>query len=228
MDKTVKTAIHDCRTHFLRAAAGHPKIRLGETLKERVFEPSKELWVSLALPGSQVKISEWTREQLIACDTWEHERSQMIRKWSAYHNLNFEWVRRAALDALLFGSWSAKPFGAISGYRPSDLAWLPWFFEFESEPTYRKEMKAYFQKALETHIRDVKRERGRLLPDRGSRRIHYSWAAERVCLGWKWNEIANAYPQSVSWQAVRIAVKGILVNIDIPDVQSKGPKRSAS
>jgi len=214
--------------HFLRAAAEHSEIRLGDTLKTRVFEPSKELWVSLALPGRHVPVSEWTREQLIACDTWERERSQMIKKWSADHNLNFEWVRRVAIDALLLGSWPAKPFGANSGYRPPDLAWLPWFFEFDSERIYRKEMKAYFQRALETHIRDVKRERGRLLPDRGSRRIHYSWAAERVCLGWKWNDIANAFPQSVSWQAVRNAVRQILEKIDIPDAESKRPQKSAS
>lgn len=228
MDYTVKTAIRDCRMHFLRAAAEHSQIRLGDTLKARVFEPCKELWVSLALPGPHVPVAEWTSEQLIACETWEHERSQMIKKWSADHNLNFEWVRRAAIDTLSFGSWSAKPFGSTQGYRPPDLAWLPWFLEFESERAYRKEMKAYFQKALETHIREVKRERSRLLPDRGSRRAHYDWAAERVCLGWKWNDIANAYPQSVSWQAVRNAVKRILDKIDIPEVQSTRPKKSAS
>jgi hypothetical protein len=221
MDKTVRTAIRDCCMHFLRAAAEHSEIRLGDTLKARVFEPSTELWASLALPEPQVPVSEWTREQLIACDTWEHERSQMIRKWSAYHNLSFEWVRRAAIDAMVFGSWSAKPFGAISGYRPPDLAWLPWFFEFESERAYRKEMKAYFQKALEIHIREVKRQS--FLPDRGSQGAHYRWAAERVCLGWKWSDIASAYPASVSWQAVRKAVLQILRKIDIAEVQSKRP-----
>jgi hypothetical protein len=208
-------------------AAEHPKIRVGETVKERVFEPSKELWVSLAWPGPHVPVSEWTREQFIACDTWEHERSQMIKKWSADHNLNFEWVRRAAIDALSFGSWSAKPFGSILGHRPRDLPWLPWF-EFASEPTCRKEMKAYSQKTLEPHIRDVKRERGRFLPDRSSQGNHYRWTAERVCLGWKWHAIANNNKPSVSWQAVEKAVRKILQRIDVPEVQSKRPKKSTS
>ena len=89
-------------------------------------------------------------------------------------------------------------------------------------------MKTKFATELEAHIRDVKRLRSQLLPDRGSSETHYGWAAERVCIGRKWTDLANANPVRISWQAVRNAVEPILAKIGIPQTQRKRRKKRAS
>jgi len=146
-------------------------------------------------------------------------------------HLYYDWVLSEAAGQLT--DWRSFPerkgaFTEILGYIAPQFHLEPWHFDYEMEDAYRKRMRAKLATVLEAHIRDVKRLRGQLLPDRGSRDTHYRWAAERVCLGLKWNDIAKAYPVDISWQAVRNAVQPILAKIGIPQTQPKPRKKRSS
>ena len=145
-------------------------------------------------------------------------------------HLYYDWVLSEAAEQLTdWRSFQRRgAFTEILGYIAPQFHLEPWHFDYELEDGYRKRLKAKFATALEAHIRDVKQLRSQLLPDRGSRASHYRWAAERVCLGLKWNDIAKANPIDVSWQAVRNAVQPILAKIGIPQTQPKQRKKPAS
>jgi hypothetical protein len=211
-----KTAIRECRFHFLRAAAEHPQIRLGESLKERVFNPRQKLWADLGLPVPNKPALEWTTEQHLASETFDREYQRLIEAWAADHNLSYEWVHSAVHSTLAYDSFPTKAFPIVPGYQPPKFMWTSWYFGFESEKEYRKRIKADFQEALEAHIRAVRRVHMDFLPGRGSTDAHYRWAAERICLDWRWFKIAEQNGVLVTWQAVRKAVLPLLERIGIP------------
>ena len=226
---TESTAIAECRRLFLKAAASHPEIRLAESLGEQVLIPTQKLRVELGLfnlPESQWQAVHWK-----AHESWSRKNQRLLRSWAKDANLDFDWVLSDAGQQLT--TWRSfpelkTPFTDIFGYQAPEFFVEPWFFDLEQEGPYRRRMKAKFATVLEAHIRDVKQLRTSLLPDHGSRAPHYRWAAERVCLGRNWNEIANANPVRVSWQAVRKAVQPILAKIGIPRTQPKRRKKRAS
>jgi hypothetical protein len=228
---TESTAVAECRRLFLKAAARHPKIRLAESLRERVLIPTEKSWVKLGLPVPNLPASQWKPVHDKALESWNHEHERLLRSWATDLHLNYDWVLSEAAAQLT--DWRSFPertgaFTGILGYIAPQFYWEPWHFDHEMEGAYRKRMKANFATALEEHIRDVKDLRSSLLPDRGSRETHYGWAAERVCLGRKWTDISKAHPVDISWQAVRNAVQPILAKIGIPQTQRKQRKKPAS
>jgi hypothetical protein len=226
---TESTAVEECRRLFLKAAASHPKICLADSLRETVLIPTQQLRVELGL--SNLPESQWQAVHWKAHESWSRKNQRLLRSWAKDANLDFDWVLSDGGQQLT--TWRSfpelkTPFTAIFGYRAPDFFLEPWFFDHEQEGAYRRRMKAKFATVLEAHIRDVKRLRSSLLPDRGSRVTHYHWAAERVCLGLKWNDIAKAHRVQVSWQAVRNAVQPILEKIGIPQTQPKPRKKRPS
>jgi hypothetical protein len=228
---TESTAVEECRRLFLKAAAGHRKIRLADSLRERVLVPTEKLWVELGLPAPNLPASKWTPAYWKAHESWGRENDRLLRSWAMDLHLYYDWVLSEAAGQL--ADWRSFPerkgaFTEILGYIAPQFHLEPLHFDYELKDAYRKRMKAKFATVLEAHIRDVKRLRSQLLPDRGSRAPHYRWAAERVCLDRNWNEIANANPVRVSWQAVCKAVQPILAKIGIPRTQPKQRKKRAS
>lgn len=228
---TESTAVDECRRLFLKAAAAQPKIRLADSLRERVLVPTQKLWVELGLPVPNLPASEWKPAHWKAHDSWVAENDRLLRSWAKDLHLYYDWVLSEATGQL--ADWRSFPerrdaFTGILGYIAPQFYLEPWHFDHESEGDYRKRMKVRFVNALAAHIRDVKRLRSNLLPDRGSRATHYRWAAEHVCLGWKWSDVAKAQPVHISWQAVRNAVEPILAKIGIPQTQRKRRKKAAS
>lgn len=228
---TESTAVAECRRLFLKAAAGHPKIRLADSLRKKVLIPTGKLWVDSGLPVPNLPSSQWDAAQVKAHESWSRENQRLLRSWAIDLHLYYDWVLSEAAGQLT--DWRSFPehqgsFTEILGYIAPQFHLEPWHFDYEPEEAYRKRMKAKFATALEAHIRDVKQLRGSLLPDRGSRAAHYRWAAERVCLGRKWNDIAKANPVHISWQAVRNAVQPILEKIGIAQTQPKRRKKPAS
>jgi hypothetical protein len=211
-----ETAVRECRLHFLQAAVKCPQIRLGASLHEEVFQPSRKRWAELGLPVPQKPSNEWTPEQDLALQSFVDDEARLIEEWARKHNLNYEWVHSAVTDQLGWESFPKSPFSTIPGYRPPDFIWTAWHYGHESESRYRRRIRAIFEKTLEVYTREVKFQRGRFLKDRGSQAAHYCWAAQRVCLGWSWSRIARENGALVSWQAVRKAVLPKLERIGIP------------
>jgi hypothetical protein len=209
------TALRECRLHFLRAAAAHPRIILGDSLRRQVFEPSKKRWRELGLPEDPDPRRGWTLEQYHALVPYYSAEAQFVRRWASHHHLNYEWVRQAADEIFGAASFPSSPFSTAQRYAFKDFSWADWHFEREDESTYRKRMRAMFRTALNQHISTVKLKRAQFLKDRGSQSSHYRWAAERVCLRWGWSQIAEENRVPVSWQAVRQAVLPILARIGI-------------
>src|ERR1035441_172889 len=96
-----ETAIRECRLRFMQSAAAHPQIQLGESLKTKVFEPSRRRWAELGLPVPNVP--DLTPEQYRALQVFQQEQDRLIEEWAACHNLHYEWVRRIAIDTLEIG-----------------------------------------------------------------------------------------------------------------------------
>ncbi len=228
---TESTAVAQCRQLFLRAAADHPEIRLVDSLRAKVLTPTEELWRKLGLPVPNLPSSQWTPDQRTAKESWNCQHIKLLHEWAGSLNLQYHWVISEAAGQL--SNWGSFPefkdaFTGILGYQAPRFYIESWHVDHEREIPYRKRMKAKFEAVLEEHIREVKRLRSDLLPDRGSRASHYRWAAERVCLGRKWNDIAKKHPVHISWQAVRSAVQPILTKIGILPTQPKQRKKDAS
>jgi hypothetical protein len=216
--------------HFLRAVAAHPKIGLADSLTKQVYEPSVLMWVNSGLRSMPFMNPDHkknkTTEELLALETFYREQWRLIENWSEVHHLNFEWVHCEVAKEISF--WSRvkeRPFDWISRCEPPAFAWEPWGFENEEELPYRKRMRAKFKEALDEYVLRVCHMRKEFLPDRGAQRTHYGWAAERACLNWKWDDIANAHPVPVTWQAVRKAVVPILKRIGIPGNTTQKTKK---
>jgi|HubBroStandDraft_5_1064220.scaffolds.fasta_scaffold27443_4 hypothetical protein len=227
---TESTAVAQCRQLFLKAAAHHPEIRLADSLRAKVFTPTQKLWRKLGLPVPNLPSSQWTPAERTAKESWNRQHIKLLHEWAGNLNLQYDWVISEAAGQL--SNWGSFPeskdaFTGIVGYQAPSFYIEPWHVDHEREIPYRKRMKEKFTAALEAHIREVKRLRSDLLPDRGSRDAHYLWAAERVCLGRKWNDIASQYPVQVSWQAVRNAVQPILKKIGVLPTQPKQGKKDA-
>jgi len=204
----------------MRAAAYHPQIRLADTLREKVLIPTGKLWSELGLPVPHLPASDWKPIHWAALESWDHKNEKLLRSWAEEHNLHYDWVLSDAAAQLT--TWRSFPgikgaFTIILGYRAPQFYIEPWLVDHELEVPYRKRMKARFATALEAYIREVNQLRIRLLPDRGSQGAHYRWAAERVCLNWKWSDIARENGVHVTWQAARKAVRLILTKIGIPE-----------
>jgi hypothetical protein len=213
---TQSTTVEECRLLFLRAAALHPKIRLGDSLRTRVLIPMQGAWAELGLPVPNVPAIEFETDHWKAIPSYNRESHRLIRGWAADLNLDYEWVLSAASRQL--GTWGASPknrsaFANVLGYDAPDFIFEPWFSETESKNSYRNRMKAAFRAALDGHVHNVGRARGRMLANRGSQGAHYRWAAEHVCLRWNWKRIADENAVPITWQAVRKAVLPILQKI---------------
>jgi hypothetical protein len=217
----IDTAVRECRLHFLRAAAKHPDIRLGDSLRKKVFEPERQRWAALGLPAPQKLSQDWTHEQYDALPSFYDARSRLIGEWAASHNLDYEWVHEAARDALGWEIFPTDPFHVIPGYQPPQFLWTPWCFDHESERGYRRRTAAAFQRTLAAYIERVSAERRRYLNHRFSHDSHYHWAVEHVCLGRRFSDIAREtrnrkLKATMTRQAIRNAVLPILERIGIP------------
>jgi hypothetical protein len=178
-----------------------------------------QLWSELGLPVPNLPASEWKPVHWTAIEPWNQKHEALLRGWAEDLNLHYDWVLSEASAQLT--TWRSIPeikgaFTGILGYRAPRFYIESWHADYEMETRYRTRMKAKFEAALESHIRDVNQLRSRLLPDRGSQAAHYRWAAEYVCLKWKWTDIARENGTEVTWQAVSKAVRRILAKIGIP------------
>jgi hypothetical protein len=226
----VATATLKCRLEFLGAAAKHPKIRLGDTLREKVFKPIEQKWADLGLPPV-THMERWIPErhapllQLLFAD-----RARLIMEWAAGHNLPYEWVYAEAERTFMPGMFSASPFKREPAYAAPVFIWPPWS---EGVPAreYRRRAITAFKKQLDWFIQGVKLERSRFLNHRDpySQKIQYCWAAEHVCLQRKFSLIARDARPERTEQAVGKAVGKILARIGIPSHTTLGgPKTGPS
>jgi hypothetical protein len=219
IENTSTTAVRECRLHFLRAAAEHPKIKLADSLRRSVFEPSRKRWAELRLPVPNVPSEQWTPTQYDTLHAFQSEESELVEQWAVRHNIGYEWVYEAAYDALKWEEFPKAAFPFIPGYQPPQFIWVPWFFENEEEMTYRRRRVQDFKRALDEYVGEVNQMRKRFLGHRESHDSHYRWAVEHVCLKWGWASIAKADGR-VSWQAVRGGVIPILDRIGITTTSS--------
>lgn len=216
-----QTSIRKRRLLFLHAAAEHPQIELGVSLRMRVYKPLKTLWIRLGLPFPNKP--EWTPAQYKAVKHWESKQALLIKKWAASHYLDFEWVHEIAREQLV--TWSgwpkSEPFREVPQYMPPDFVWETWSpgHGQESEKSYRRRMLRQFTGDLDAYLRRAQRGPDR---NRGSQSKHYRWTAERVCLGWTFEKIANnesirkdAIDAGLTTQAVSKAVNKLLVKLGI-------------
>jgi hypothetical protein len=222
------TAIRECRLLFLRAAAEHPQIRIWDSLREKVHEPSRRLWTELGLPVPPRPYRELTPEQHLAMEPFSRGRTSLIENWMTGHNLRYEWVYSSALDELTNWSFPVRPFNIFPGYPSPEFTWRAWFFGYDTEQAYRKLVKDDFRKALDEYVRAVKLQRRHFLKNRGSQSAHYRWAVEHICLGWGWSHISRKDRSAVTWQAVRKAVLPILEQIGIPRHNPPKPEMAVS
>ena len=182
--------------------------------------PADKLWIELGLPVPSPQASHLEPAYWTAFESWDQGHEKLLRNWAKDLNLHYDWVLSDAAAQLT--AWRSFPgikdaFTIILGYGAPRFFIEPWFVDHEMEIPYRKRMKVRFAAALEAYIREVNQLRSRLLPNRGSQGAHYRWAAERVCLNWKWSDIARQNGAHVTWQAVRKAVRLILTKIGIPE-----------
>jgi hypothetical protein len=214
-----QTGIRECRLVFLRAAAAHSEIRLGETLHSMVFASLKKSWSDRGLGDREFG---WTDEGQIQSAAYDDEREQLLVAWATESRLPFDWVIEAGRDQI--GAWFAFPddhrnelhaFCVLPGYDPPDF-YIPTWFSNEEEKVFRRRVLKQFRSDLDSHIRSLRLLRSDLLSDRGSQNTHYRWAAERVCLGRTWYQIAAANGVPISSQAISKAVTVILHQIDVP------------
>lgn len=212
-----ETAIRECRLYFLRAAAEHPNIRLGESLRAKVFEPSGEMWAKLGLPVPNVPSCQWRPGQDGALPEFYREQARLIGEWATGHNLNYDWVHQAAGDALGWPTFPAQPFNLRPGYEPPEFIWVGWY-EGEAEKEYRKRVMASFRKQLGAYIRGAKLAHKEVLNHRDpfSQECLYAWAAEHVCLSRQFSEITENVRPARTEQAVRQGVLKVLERIGIP------------
>jgi hypothetical protein len=174
---------------FLRTAADHPRIKLWESLERMFLRPLDTFWRKLGLPFPNVPVSQLTDVQHSKLDEFYKESDRLIHAWAAKHNLDYEWVQIAALDEftthhvpkLRHACFIQLP--ETSG-RPAPH-WEWW--RGESERDYRKRRRAQCNREAREYIRAVKLARQ---APKGVTERHYRWAAERVCLKWKWEHIA--------------------------------------
>ncbi|HEV2201733.1 MAG TPA: hypothetical protein VGR73_18080 [Bryobacteraceae bacterium] len=195
------TAVFECRRLFLIAASDHPKIQLAKTLKKKVFHKA------LSQPDQL--------EPLL----WE---------WARSHNLEYPWVIDEA--RFLYGissipsnarerlGDSQRFFPADFGtthpaYEGPDFAAPPWS-PVESLDAFRKRVKQRFKEELEKYICDLKHAQKSNRVNASAR--HYRWAAERICLGLSWSDIA-VKTEGLSRQAVQKAVRKIFRILGVSD-----------
>ena len=212
------TAVQECRLYFLRAAVKHPDIRLGDSLRERVFEPSEQFWVKLGLPAWPHALEKWMPEQHAALlPRFVAERARLIKEWAAGHNLGYEWVYAEAERTFLPGMFPTSLFALVPADGALRFHLPPWRIG-ESEEEYRKHLDATFQRQSDQFIQAVKLERSRFLNHRDSfsQMSRYSWAAEHVCLKQRFSVIARRARPERTEQGVRKAVVLILERIGIP------------
>jgi len=222
-----ETARRECRLCFLRTAVKHPEIKLGDSLREKVFEPSEQFWVKLGLPAWPHTLEEWIPEQHEALlPRFVSERARLIEEWAAGHSLGYEWVYAEAERTFLPGWFPTSLFTVVPAYKPPPLR--PWRVG-EPEEEYRKGAMASFRRQLESYIQAVKVERSPFLNHRDpfSQTSQYSWAAEHVCLKRRFSVIANNAKPARTEQAISKAVLKILARIGIPSNHNLGRPKKA-
>ena len=204
------------RMLFLRTASKHRGINLGDSYRRIVAEPFEAIWRELDLPVPNVTVSQWTDANFQVLDELYRERDERIQRWMTKSNLDYEWVRRFAIDEL----------GALNAHelRPGNFIQLPdtsrepaphWeWWRDESASHYRTRRRQHCKKEANAYIRAI--ERARKPPSEVTAR-HYRWAAEWVCLDWTWDQIAKSrYNDTpVHFQAVSQAVLPILEELGI-------------
>ena len=169
-------------------ASEHKEIRLLDTLRNEVFQK---------LPN--------TRDDL----------DDLLRDWAQRHHLNYEWVLDMARQLYRLSRVPNANFGTLGpAYEIPPFHPPPWA-PIEPETIYCKRMVARFREFLDQSILECKQSR-KPLQDRGSQSDHYRWAAEHVCLGWGWTEIAKKHRRSLYTQAIRDAVLKVLEKVGIP------------
>ena len=150
------------------------------------------------------------------------ELDRLLCDWARHHHLDYAWVLEEA--RFLYG-YSRIPNSNELFPATFESTWpvydappfqMPPWAPNENLVRYRKRVLAKFKKFLDDSIRKYKLSR-KPLQDRGSQAAHYRWAAEHVCLKWKWGKIARKNGTHVTWQAVGKAVRPILTKIGIPE-----------
>jgi hypothetical protein len=169
----------------------------------------------LGLPVPILLSQQLTPEQYAALSAFWRLEEDLIWKWAAGHNLDYEWVHDAARLALQLEKFPPHPFAFMPGYHPPEFFWESWY-EGEREEDYRKRITTGFREKLGSYIQGVKLKRREFLYHRSvrSQSSHYSWAVEYVCLRLRFSEIA-CHTDGKTPQAIRQAVLPILKRIGI-------------
>jgi hypothetical protein len=213
-----RIATEKCELLFLRAAAGHPKIRLEKSLRENVFVPLQSTAgeIKRLKPGDMLPLPP--------------EFDHLIKQWAQGHNLDYEWVIRHARRTLeiwlvvhpAIGAFESIPELSPPAFQP------PLRLPGESDSDYRKRQVQQFRDTIDQGMREVKRSGKHIPQSRGSETAHYRWAAEHLCLGWTWAQIARKNGAHVSYQAVRQAGLAVFERIGIPDFKPNDERNDPS
>jgi hypothetical protein len=179
-----------------RAAVDHPKIRLEVSLREKVLAPWKQMWPTGF--DSRTVLLPLFSTAVLAPNPIElsPEYDRLVLQWAQGHNLAYEWVVAHARRTVLIWLITSPAFKAFAGgfevSRPSFQP--PLKLPEESERIYLARQVRQLRDESRGYMRDVQRSRKHIPQDRGSQATHYRWAVERVCLGWKWADIAKRTP----------------------------------
>jgi hypothetical protein len=194
------------RLNFLHAAAEHPSIRLADALHADVY--------ALVLRKPKADYEQQFTPEAIGRRA-EIERA--IQRWAERFHLDVGWVIQEAHNAI--NTWQLRP-----GVEPTNpFTWRPLYvhmrqFEWPNwlvgtkEAEYRTLANNAWSAALEAYIDEVKvvkaREKSNRSRDARPVRERYEWAALRICLGWRFPQIAETYSVG-SPQAIQESFKSL-------------------
>jgi hypothetical protein len=194
------TAIREERRRFLVVADTHKKIQLGASLRAEVFIPLLNEWNRLGLDAANLRgvrsKAEWEpfesynalERKLIA--NWVKKRERLAR---------FDWIyERIRLEiSMSFAFHRREPskssFAMQCGYASPDFRIphpIPFFGggDIRNYELQIREVEEVLAK-MQEYVKSLKGARAQLLKDRGSKDMHYGWAALFVCCRWSFAQI---------------------------------------
>jgi hypothetical protein len=183
--------VYEDRLAFLKAAADHKSIRLGDSLHDNVWRKIQE-----------------EREKYESGE----ETEKLMWDWAANFNLAELWAVSMCFSAINAGSFPGKTvqFDSTVMYWPTPTFQFPVWNMREDEAKYRGRVDQMFASMLDEYIEYSKKGRSSY-PAQHSRsgpvEMRYAWAALKVCRGMTNEQIAEMYdvtPQAVGRMVAKV------------------------
>ena len=183
--------VYEDRLAFLKAAADHKSIRLGDSLHDNVWRKIQE-----------------EREKYESGE----ETEKLMWDWAANFNLAELWAVSMCFSAISAGSFPGKTvrFDSMVVYWPPPTFQFPVWNMREDEAKYRGRVSQMFASMCDEYLEYSKKGRSSY-PAQHSRsgpvEMRYAWAALRVCRGMTYEQIAEMYdvtPQAVGRMVAKV------------------------